>query len=328
MKLTTKLDRKRGLPIRHNMKILAMGSCFATNMGQRMKRLKWDISVNPMGIVYNPMSLFLHLEYLSELQHPDLEQYFEHQGLFHHFDFHGDMSKPSLNEAKEHLENVLLQSKRSLQSADVLILTFGTSWIYRNLEQDRLVANCHKIPAAQFSRELLELQTMQQKAEEVLGRISGIFPDLEILISVSPVRHLSDGLIQNNRSKAQLLLLAHDLQSHFDFVHYFPGYELLIDEMRDYRFYDRDLSHPNTLAMDYIWDFWCECHLDETTNRLVEQISRLNQGFNHKPIHSQTPAHQSFLKNMIQKMHEMEQEHPHISWSTEIEILQSQINQD
>ena len=298
----------------HSDKVMALGSCFANNIGERLHHLKWQIQVNPLGIVYNPMSLFRHLRFLLEAESPDPDHYVKKQDIWHHLDFHGDLSAPSQEACKKNIDKALEQARQHLCTSKKMILTLGTAWAFQHLPGNHLVANNHKLPSKEFEKILLDPGDIVEAGYSVLTKVKEEYPDLEVLISVSPVRHLANGLIDNNRSKAVLILAVQQLTERLEHVHYFPGYELLMDDLRDYRFYAEDLSHPNSLAMDYIWEYFSEVCLNEQTRDLTTRIEKLHKRLDHRPFYPDTASHREFVRKTREMIQELTRDFPYIQW--------------
>lgn len=316
------------LNIRHQDRILAMGSCFATNIGARLKSLKWPIDVNPLGIVYNPVSLSRHLSFLMEPPELEADDLVERDGLVHHWDFHGDMSGLGRERTADNISSIVRQQAQKLGETRWLLITFGTAHVYVLRSSGRIVANCHKFPAGEFDKKLLDRTGMIKECEGITSKLLERFPDLNILVSVSPVRHLADGLIANSRSKAELVGLAHQLVSSHPRIHYFPGYELVLDDLRDYRFYDRDLAHPNDLAMDYIWDYFSQSFMDDTTLSLVREVQKVRKDLDHRPFHPESPTYRKFLEGLLERMEAMMTKHDYIDWANEITGVKERIGSE
>ena len=317
--------RKAEVLLDHDDQILSLGSCFATNIGGRLRSLKWRIEVNPLGIVYNPVSLFRQISYLLEPDSLKADDLVERDGLFHHWDFHGDLSGRDPYGTAESLKAAIRKQSALVASTDWLFVTLGTAMVYTLRSSQEVVANCHKFPVSDFERHRLDRRVMFDLANEVIPLLLDRNPGLRILLSVSPVRHLSDGLIENNRSKAELIGLADDLTSLYSRIHYFPGYELLLDDLRDYRFYDRDLAHPNEIAMDYIWEYFSRSMLTDQAMAITAEIESIGKDLAHRPLNPGTDSHLKFLENLLGKMDKMSAEYDHIHLSEEIESVRAQL---
>ena len=262
----TSVEMPEGLPrFSGRERLLLMGSCFATNIGTRLVEAKFACDVNPYGVLYNPMSISAALREALEgkvYRADDLQAY---GGLWHSPMHHGDFSAPTAEEALERINTRLEALREELKGLDVLVATWGTAWVYEDAQTGRIVGNCHKRPERCFRRRRLAVEEVTDDWCDLVGRLRAANPRLRVLLTVSPIRHLRDGLHANQLSKATLLLAADRLvEAMPDVVGYFPAYELLNDELRDYRFYAADMVHPSDVAVDYVWQRFCEaCLTDE-----------------------------------------------------------------
>ncbi len=316
-------DQAYPFKISHQTPILALGSCFAAEMGQRLKDLKFDLQINPFGLQYNPSSLtegMFHLVGGKVFKQADL---FENQGLWRSFTHHSQFAHPDPEEALTMINEALSAARQQLKKAKVLLLTLGTAQIWRLAKNGSLVNNCHKLPANQFTKSYLDVFTCMDDLRVGLEYIFAFYPDLQVLISVSPVRYLREGIVENNRSKATLLLAAAQLAEKYEQVHYFPAYELLMDDLRDYRFYASDLAHPNDLALDYIWTYFQNNLMDEATCKICEEVAQLNKSLHHRPLHGDTAAWQQFRQAQVKKMEDLEKKYPFLDFGVEKLFLKS-----
>ncbi|MEM1320947.1 MAG: GSCFA domain-containing protein [Bacteroidota bacterium] len=307
----------------HSDKILCMGSCFAQHIGRRLQAAKFDLRLNPFGILYNPASLQQGLRRLTTQQPFGHQDLFEHQGQWHSFAHHSHFSALSAEAALEKINDAYEQGQQQLQSAQLLILTWGSARVFRHLASYQIVGNCHKLPAQAFTHELLSVAAITESWTALLDQLRRYNPGLQVLLSISPVRHLRDGLIANQRSKATLLLAAAQLEAAYDFVHYFPAYELLLDDLRDYRFYAEDLAHPNQLAVNYIWEYFKKAALKEESLALLPQIERVQAAAAHRPFQPQSPQHQAFIAKQLARIAELEQQYNFLDFSPEKQQLRS-----
>jgi hypothetical protein len=310
-------DRSYPAKISHQTPILSLGSCFAVEMGQRLKDLKFDLQINPFGLQYNPASLaegMVHLMGEKVFEKADL---FENQGLWRSFAHHSQFAHPDPDQALVLINEALSAARLHLEKANFLFLTLGTAQVWRLAENDSVVNNCHKLPAKQFKKSYLDVFTCVDTLSAGLDAIFASHPKLQVLISVSPVRYLREGIVENNRSKAILLLATAQLEEKYQQVHYFPAYELLMDDLRDYRFYANDLAHPNGLALDYIWTYLQNNLMDEATRKTCEAIAQLNKGMHHRPLHGDSTAWQQFRQAQLKKMEELEKKYPFLDFGVE-----------
>lgn len=284
MKFRTELNP---LPISdlvcYETKMLTLGSCFADEIGNRLHALQFPVQVNPYGVVFNPVSL---ADLLDAGENRTLQEalFVNREGHWYHHGFHSRLVAESKEALSEKIGQIQQEVERFLHQGNLLMLTFGTAWAYRHLETGQIVSNCHKVPQDRFEKVLLDLDELKSVMSELLQRLLVGNPDLKILLTVSPVRHLKDGLHPNNLSKSVLLLLADYLVQKFDRVFYFPAYELVVDDLRDYRFYKEDLIHPTPQAIDYVFTKFrtaCFSELTQQKAMLQESIQRLK---NHRVV--------------------------------------------
>lgn len=319
----TKLNFSRApFALSYEHQTLGLGSCFAVHIGRRLQKYKFPVQNNPFGILYNPASMRRAIERLRSGEPYGPDDLFEQNGLWSNFDFHGSFSHFRPETALEAMNRALQSGRAQLAGSRRLILTFGTAFVFEHLEQEKIVANCHKVPASQFRRYRLGVEDIVTPWVSLLEELKKDQPDLRVILSVSPVRHLRDGLVENQRSKATLALALEEICRRLDYAHYFPAYELLLDDLRDYRFYDRDLSHPNDLAVDYIWDHFRQTYFDETTDRIFQQVQKIVAGSEHRPLHPGSPGRRQFVAQQLDRIQNLRQTYPFLDFSEEIGRLE------
>ena len=315
MKLQTTIPLKpSGNPIDYHSRLFLVGSCFVENIGAKLTYYKFRTTINPFGILFHPEAIarFLELAVSSkQLFEADLE---ELQGRFVSFDAHSALSASSAAETTQLLNEALVETKHQLAEASHIVITLGTSWGYRHLEQDKIVANCHKIPQKAFQKELTSVDDIAVTTRRVLSAIAKVNSQAQVIFTVSPVRHTKDGFVENQRSKAHLLAGMHQALEVSQHSAYFPSYELMMDELRDYRFYDRDLIHPNALAVDYIWERFSSVYFSEETQKTMQKVQEVQQGLGHKAFNPDSEAHQKFLKNLEAKKRALQADFPHVQF--------------
>lgn len=297
--------------------MLALGSCFAEHIGQRLSDHKFRLQLNPFGILYNPVSILQALQNLHTGQNVKPEELFLHQDLWHHFAFHSRFSHPVRQQAAAQMNASIDEAHNRLKKTNRLLLTWGTAFAYRHREQRKIVANCHKLPGSDFDRFRLQPEQFISAYLEYLSNWKAQQPDLEVLISISPVRHLRDGLTANQRSKAVLLLAAEQLVQSLNFVHYFPAYELVLDDLRDYRFYERDLTHPNASAVDYVWDYFKQACFSPTAKEIYRKIEPVLRAAQHRPYHTEIPAFRKFCRRQLQQIEQLEKTYHFLDFEKE-----------
>lgn len=271
------------LDFNHKNKILTIGSCFTENVGGRLQANEFQLYVNPFGILFNPISIEKNLRNAIK-QEIDERLLVERDQFFYHYDYPSKFFAPAKNLLLDRIAAQQFKFKTDWSSIDRLIITFGTSWVYRHLESNEIVANCHKIPQVQFRKELLDLNLLKPLYLNLLTEMKVQNPSLQILLTVSPVRHTKDGLHENNLSKSILLLLSDYLVKNLDFVRYFPAYELIIDDLRDYRFYREDMIHPTEQAISYVYDRFKEVYFSDKTKEIVKLTDELMKLHSHRAL--------------------------------------------
>ncbi|MBO7496408.1 MAG: GSCFA domain-containing protein [Salinivirgaceae bacterium] len=323
MDFRTQVDAKADFTIGYSDKIMMMGSCFAENIGQKMRQAKLDVLVNPFGILFNPESIAIALEQAMSGKKVEAGDVFFHNGLWSGFGFHGSFSSPDKDIALRKMNDGIAAAHSRLANLSLLIITFGSAFVYQNAADGRVVANCHKLPANNFVREMLSVDFISNRYSELVERLTSLNPDLQIVLTVSPVRHLRDGAHQNQLSKSTLLLAADNVVSNFANAHYFPSYELLLDDLRDYRFYDTDMVHPSAVAVDYIWQNIRNNCIDKADNALMDEISKIITAANHRPLNPDTEEHKQFAKRQREITTQFAMSHPYIDLSEEIMKLET-----
>jgi hypothetical protein len=278
---------------------------------------KFHVAQNPHGILFNPVSIFHSIDsYIQGKQILEQELFFD-QGLWHHWDFHSAYSHENRQEALLAMNHQVQHGKTILEKSNWIFITLGSAFVYK-FQDEKVVANCHKIPAHQFKRTLLDPSIIKHDFFDTIHRLRSMNPDIRIVLTVSPVRHLRDGFIENNRSKAVLLHAVDMICQSDPSVYYFPSYELIIDDLRDYRFYAEDMVHPNYLATQYVWEKFVHACIDGKTQEAMKEIAQLQQTLKHKPLHPHSPEHIKFRKKFLEKAVELSKRFPHINFNDEI----------
>ncbi len=314
--------------IRYRQPLVALGSCFAEHIGQKLQARKFELLLNPFGILYNPVVMADNLERLARKDVPFDEQDLTQQhGLWFSWQHHGRFADTDRHRLLDRLNREAAATRRMLARAEVVLLTLGTAHVFRHRQSGQVVANCHKAPAATFERQLLTCEETTQHLHRIVAALRQLHCSphaLHLLWSVSPVRHLRDGLVANQRSKATLLLATHTLADSDAHSHYFPAYELLLDDLRDYRFVEADMAHPNELARQYVWQWFCHTLLDPEALPLMRAIEKICTAAAHRPIHPGTAAHQKFMRDTLQRIEQLQNQHPWLDFSREIQSIKQQ----
>jgi hypothetical protein len=301
-------------PIDYNSKIVSMGSCFALNIDEKFDFYKFQSSLNPFGIIFNPVSIEKIIFRVANGILFTEDDVFYHNERWHSFEVHSDLSKSDKNEFLNNLNSSLHKAKQSLLEASYIIITYGTAWVYRNKATKEIVANCHKLPQKEFSKELLSINEIENSIKKALNLIQNINPKVSFILTLSPVRHLKDGFVENQQSKAHLISALHSSDVKQSDYNYFPAYEIMMDELRDYRFYSEDMMHPSQIAIEYIWQRFSESNFSAETHSTMKEVEDIQKGLAHKPFNNQSEAHQLFLLKLTTKIAELETKFSHIQF--------------
>lgn len=285
-------------------KIVTIGSCFSDNIGNQLVENKIDAAINPFGTVFNPSSIFKLLNNSIENSKIDEYHFLDNDGIWYHYDYHSKNNNSEREQLKTEIEKIQKKVGQSLKTADYLIITLGTAFAYQCLETKNYVANCHKMPSNLFRKDLLHVKHICQEFEHFYKKIKAFNPNINIVLTVSPVRHTKDGIPENQVSKSILRAAFHYLCTDFE-VQYFPAYEIMMDELRDYRFYEEDLIHPNKMATDYIFQRFSETYFDEKTKEFIKKWSKIKADLQHRPFNEKSDNHQKFLKTLFQKLEDI-----------------------
>lgn len=277
--------------------LLTIGSCFSENIGGRLQGSKFPVLANPFGTVYNPISIFK----LLDTEALDDSKFVEVGGQWYHLDFHSQFTGRDKKTLETVLQFRIKEFAEFLDRAKTVFVTLGTAYVYEWLENGEVVANCHKIPQKQFSKRLLTLEEMKEAFGRLRKNLTKVNPELKFVFTVSPVRHIKDGIAENQLSKSLLRVLCHEL-SQKESVCYFPAYEMMMDDLRDYRFYKTDMIHPSEMAEDYIWEKFQQTYLSEQTRKVLKEWSKIQAALSHRPFNPESENHQKFLKDQVKKL--------------------------
>ena len=317
MQFTTKIPiQKSTFPIDYDSKIMLLGSCFAENMGEKFEYFKFQTIVNPFGIIFNPVSLEKLIRRSIEKRKFTENDIFFHNDLWHCFEVHSELSNSDKDVFLESLNDLISSTNKKLSDSTHIIITLGTSWAYRlrqaQSDSDGVVANCHKVPQKEFTKELLSIQQIEESIESIISLVHSVNPNCKFIFTVSPVRHIKDGFVENTLSKAHLIAALHTSSFQLTTSNYFPAYEIMMDELRDYRFYAEDMLHPNQTAIDYIWIKFFENYISESEFGLMNDICSIQKGLNHRPFNPNTKSHQKFLEATKIKIGKIQEKLQHI----------------
>ncbi|SNR67874.1 GSCFA domain-containing protein [Lutibacter flavus] len=299
--------------IDYNSKLMLIGSCFSENISNKLNYFKFNTNSNPFGILFNPKAIENLITNAINLKEYSENDIFSLNERFHCFDAHSDLSSTSKSELLNNLNSEIKESNKNLTEASHIIITFGTAWIYRLIETDSIVGNCHKVPQKKFLKELLSVKKIIENLENVIALIKSINSKVNIIFTVSPVRHLKDGFVENSQSKAHLLSAIHQITDDREQLYYFPSYEIMMDDLRDYRFYNNDMVHPNETAINYIWEQFQQVWINDNTLSIQKEVDTIQKGLAHKPFNPKSEQHLKFTEKLKEKIRMLEKTH-HISF--------------
>lgn len=310
MKLQTQVPiAKSTSQIDYQSRLVLLGSCFVENIGDRLGYHKFEIVQNPFGILFHPEAIEkLVLRAINSKLYTE-EEIFFHNERWHCFEVHSDLSDYSQQALLQRLNEGLELTRQQIITASHIVITLGTSWTYRHLQRNILVANCHKVPQKEFSKELLSTKRIIKCLESTIETIRSVNDKVAIVFTVSPVRHLKDGFTENQLSKGHLFAALPPILERRH-VCYFPAYEIMMDELRDYRFYQADMVHPNQLAIDYIWERFKLSWISEHAYPVMEKVDEIQKGLRHIPFNEKSQQHRKFVKSLRDKITYLQKEHP------------------
>lgn len=300
--------------IDYQSKLLLLGSCFVENIGSKLGYYQFQSIQNPFGILFHPLAIEKLLFRLIEGRKFQKIDFAERDGIWYCFEFHSRLAAPSLEEALELANEAFAIALEQLKSATHIVVTFGTSWLYRHTETQEVVANCHKLPQQNFTKELLSVEEIGKSLEGIDQAIKEVNTKAKLLLTVSPIRHLKDGFVENQRSKAHLVIAVHQFLSMHGIHTYFPSYELMLDELRDYRFYAEDMLHPNELAIAYIWERFKAAWISSKAHTTMGKVEEVQKGLEHRPVNPNGKEHQQFMATLQKKIGYLQEEYPFMNF--------------
>jgi hypothetical protein len=316
MDFTTKVPiTKSNNPINYDSKIVSFGSCFAENIGDKFQYFKFQNTTNPFGIIFNPVSIENLVSRVVNNQKFTESDIFFHNDLWHCFEVHSELSHPDKEIFLTNLDQILEYTNNQITASSHIIITYGTSWVYRNKASEKIVANCHKVPQSQFDKEVLSIGIIEKSIQNTIDLIRKINPDCNFIFTVSPVRHIKDGFVENQRSKAHLITAVHKIINYqLSIINYFPSYEIMMDELRDYRFYAEDMLHPSQTAIDYIWVRFFENYISEENHATMEEVYSIQKALAHRPFNPNSASHQQFQNNLNNKIIKLQKQFSHFQF--------------
>lgn len=304
--------------------LLSIGSCFSNCIGHRLSENKFNIITNPFGTIFNPISIFRLLNYAVTGENPPANTYVQNDGIWKNIDLHSDFSDAHKDLLEEKIIQAIATVRESLPTLSYLLITPGTALVYETKQENYLVANCHKLPSSNFhQKRLLAVEEIISSFERLKQNLAKVNPDLRYIFTVSPVRHIKDSLELNSWSKSVLLMAAKKLAHEDEKIEYFPSYEIMMDDLRDYRFYTSDMIHPTSVAEDYIWNGFSNRYFRNSTVAFLKQWSKIKEALAHKPFHPDSTAYQTFLSKTISKLAAL---NTTTDVSKEIGILKERLN--
>lgn len=280
----------------HTTKLLTIGSCFSDNIGQKLQSSKFEVLTNPFGTVYNPISIFN----LLTADAIDQDKFVNVGGQFYHLDFHSQYTAQDQQTLEVILVDRMNAVKSYLKQVKCVFVTLGTAFVYESIASGEVVANCHKVPQKHFNKRLLSLKEMTAAFDSLKSEMTKINPDLQFIFTISPVRHIKDGIADNQLSKSLLRVFCHESQNIG--AGYFPAYEMMMDDLRDYRFYKTDMIHPSEMAEDYIWEKFQQTYFSDQTRKILKEWGKIQAALSHRPFHPASESHQKFLRDQLNKL--------------------------
>jgi len=298
-------------------KVLTIGSCFSGHIGERLEKHHFEVLTNPFGTVFNPVSLAKVLRrglQSDQISGAEIEEY---QDRFFHYDYHTRFDAPNRDMCVTTINKAISEVATFCHGLDVLVLTFGTSIVYQRSTTKEVVSNCHKVPAREFERRFLSLEEMINALEELISAIRILRPNLNVITTVSPVRHTKEGLVDNQRSKSRLISLCQYLEEHHEIVSYFPSYEIMIDELRDYRFFNEDMIHPSNQAVEEIWQRFVASNMTVQAQGKVQRLRKLLISLDHRPFNVSSQENQHRVQKLIKEIEQIESDFSEVDLTQE-----------
>lgn len=302
--------------IKHHHPLMLIGSCFTENIGSKLKQLKFSVLENPNGILFNPASIVKSISsYIINRQYSSDDLFYQNE-CWNSWEHHSRFSHPDKQKCLQQINHSQTAAHGFLRTANWLLITVGSAFVYE-LENRNVVANCHKVPTDKFNKRLLKAEEITEAFSKMLTDVFLFNPGIQVIFTISPVRHLRDGFVENNRSKANLIQAIHQLVDTDERLYYFPAYELVIDDLRDYRFYAEDMVHPNYAATNYVWEKFISTCIDNPSQQLMKEINIVNAARNHKPFNPSSEQHKKFLQTNLERINQLLATHPYINFEEE-----------
>jgi len=318
MQFTTQIPIPEGSnKIEYTSRVVSLGSCFAVNIGQKLEYFRFRNVTNPFGILFHPEALQKFISFAINRKQFTEDDIFYHNERWHCFDAHSDLSHPDKDTLLANLNAATTSAHANIKTATHILITLGTAWVYRYTQSNELVANCHKVPQKEFSKELLSTPAIKESLQDIAAMLSYANPAAEVIFTISPVRHIKDGFTQNQWSKANLISALHEVLQTLPLGaggHYFPSYEIMMDELRDYRFYAEDMIHPSQTAIDYIWERFTQAWVSADAEGIMKTVDTIQKGLKHRSFNPESSQHAVFLSKLNDRITALQKEYPHISF--------------
>jgi hypothetical protein len=312
----------------YSKNIMFIGSCFSENIGQKMIDMKYNVDMNPFGILYNPQSIANSLRFLLDQQPFTEYDLFQDQGLWNSFYHHSRFSDVDKISALNKMNLRLVESYEFLKKADFLVITFGTAWAYELVSTGQIVSNCHKVPASQFNRVKLTRHEISVAYRHLLDELWLLNPNLKVILTISPIRHWKDGAVQNQVSKSTLIMAVDHLRNDYPnhSLSYFPSYEIMMDELRDYRFYAEDMVHLSQVAIDYIFEKFSNHLISKDSINVSKKVLKIRKSMLHRPVNTESDEYEKFLLQTLNEINHLKSQLPLLDFSEEITILEQRLS--
>ncbi|MEJ2545346.1 MAG: GSCFA domain-containing protein [Calditrichaceae bacterium] len=322
MKFRTEIQiDKYKYPIEHHNSIATIGSCFAENIAEYLRRFRFNTLANPFGILYNPVSIFNALSMIHSVKEFSKKDLVSQDDLWHSWFHHGSFSHPNAEQCVLKINDQIKRAKSFMEICDYLIITYGTAFVFEHIDSGIIVSNCHKIPSSQFRRYRLSVGEIESNISKTIELVKSLYPSIKIIFSVSPIRHLKDGMVDNQLSKSSLILALHNTIKDDESCFYFPSYEIMMDDLRDYRFYESNLTHPNQMAIDYILNKFSETWFSEKCLSTIRDIEKLNQARAHKSLFPGSDKDKEFKYMQLEHIEKYKIKYPHIDFSDDLKYF-------
>ncbi len=303
-----------------------IGSCFAENIGNKLLSNKYNVDINPFGVLYNPISVKNSIDILLDNYNFVDKDLNYNNNLWFSFMHHSKFSDINKEKCLSNINNQIKSSIEFLKKTKYIFITFGTAWVYKHIAFDKIVSNCHKYPSKIFERYLLDVDTITQDYIELIARLKNYNPDIEIFFTLSPVRHWQDGATGNLISKSILIMAIDRILNKTQKSHYFPAYEIVMDELRDYRFYEKDMLHINNIGIEYIWEKFSDAYINKDTKEIQKEIQKIINATKHKSFNVNSDNHQKFVHTNIESINKLKSKYKYLNFDKEVKHFNSQLN--